>query len=211
MRRALPLVLLISALVAARASAQSPPPAAGSRSATQRFFAGLALNATQLDAPRLNPEAENGVGATILAGYAFSDRVSAIGGLTASNMNGNDGSYSLLHLDIGARYHFANPAKPLVPFIDVTMARRSATRTDIILTDGDTTYGGQLKMSGVGFTVGGGFNYFVRPKVAVSVGMNWADGEFTDLAFGGTETPELHASGATRRFNIGLVWFFPRG
>jgi outer membrane protein W len=207
MRRALPLSLLISAFIAIPAGAQS-----GALSATQRYFAGMALNATHMNAPRVNPDAEFGVGATFLGGVSVSDRVSAIGGLTASNMNGKDESYSLLHLDLGARYHFANPARRIVPFIDVGGARRTATRNDVILTGNDNvTHGGQVKMSGVGFTVGGGFNYFARPKVAVSVGVTRAIGEFSDLEFGGEPTPDLQVPANTTRLNVGVLWFFPKG
>jgi hypothetical protein len=204
MRRVPLLGLLVSALVVARASAQT----AGARSTTQRFFAGLALNATRLDAPKLNDDAEYGGGATIIAGYGFSDRGSAVFGLTASDMRGKDDAYSLLHLDIGMRYHFANASRPLVPFVDVGMARRSATRTDIILTGSDNvSHGGQLKMSGTGFTVGGGVNYYVRPRVAVSTAVNVAVGDFTDLKFTDESQPILSFSGTTTRFNLGVVWF----
>jgi outer membrane protein W len=134
--------------------------------------------------------------------------VSGFVGLTASDMNGKGDKYSFLHLDLGVRYHFANASKPFVPFVDVGVARRSATRNDIILTGPDgVSHGGQLKMSGAGFTVGGGFNYFVRPKVAVSTAVNWAMGDFTDLKFG-EESPHILAfSGTTARLNVGVVWF----
>ncbi len=50
---------------------------------------------------------------------------------SASSMDSGDGDYILTHGEIGARYHFANPARRWIPYLDAGVGGRTATQEDV--------------------------------------------------------------------------------
>src|SRR5262245_14605662 len=196
-------VAIGASLVAAPLAAQQPEPHlasafrsgpvaltrqanGNSRSSSEKFFASLSLNGSAFTADDLSDETDSGGGVTLELGYGFTPRWSLfVEGAAATMSDRSGGDYILSHFDIGARYTFANRASAWSPFIDAAFTGRAAGQENITIIDNDgRTFSGDLEVSGVGFSVGGGLNYFFNPRWAVTTALKWTTGEFTTIKFG---------------------------
>ena len=71
----------------------------------------------------------------------------------------------------------------------------------------DDIYSGDLEMSGVGVSFGGGFHYFFNPKWALTTSLKWTTGEFSTVKFGSVSVNDLELDATSRRFSLGVSWF----
>ena len=199
------------ALAGRSASAQSVS-ASPLRSATNRFFIGLALNGSAIQGDDLTDGAESGGGLGMQLGYAFTPKFALFVDGAAASMSPEAGdSYGLGHFDIGARWQFSNPSRALAPFVDVALTGRAAVQEDVTLYDDfGNSETGDLSVSGAGFSFGGGLNYHVTPRFALTTGLRWTVGELSQVKFNNVSVDGLELDATTTRFNLGFVWY-PRG
>jgi opacity protein-like surface antigen len=205
-------VACLVALTGQSASAQSTS-AAPLRSATNKFFFGVALNGSAIQSDDItDSDVESGGGLEMQLGYAFTPKFALFLDGTGANMSPDVGdSYGLGHFDIGARWQFSNPSRALVPFVDVALTGRAAVQQDVMLSDEfGNSETGDLSVSGAGFTFGGGLNYHVSPRFALTTGLRWTVGEFSQVKFNNVSVDGLEVDATTTRFNLGFVWY-PRG
>jgi hypothetical protein len=178
------------------------------RSTTEKFFASFALNgaAIRLDDLDGGDGSESGGGASLQLGYGFNRRFAmfidgATAVLPANDSNGSD--FTLNHVDIGARYSFANPAKAFVPYIEAALTGRGVRRDDVPF----GTTRGDVEYSGGAFTLGGGFNYFFNRSWAFMTALKVTTGEFSTVKFESVSVDNLDIDATTTRLNFGVSWF----
>ena len=61
-------------------------------------------------------------------------------------------------------------------------------------------------MSGVGFTFGGGVQYYVAPVLALGAGVRWTVGEFDTVKFNGMTVDGFKLDATSTRLNLGVTW-----
>lgn len=185
--------------------------AAAQKSNTSGFMLNLHANGTSVTRPEIQGEksdAESGGGYGARIGWGFTPKLTAFIGLDAAVLkfkgpNAPEGDYALGHFDLGLTYNFAGSSKQLVPYLEGAVSSRAiAFEADL---------GGGTKenweQSGIGFSLGGGINYFFSRPWALNVGVLFTAGSFDDGKFGGTEVPETGGSANTLRVNLGVTWY----
>ena len=179
------------------------------RSNTTGLMLNAHLNGSSLKAEDADMESGGGFGARV--GWGFTPMVTAFIGLDAARMKSNelDANYGLGQVDIGAQLNFASSARAWRPFAEAALTGRGVAMDDVLVVDenGDV-YSGKYEDSGVGFTLGGGVQYFFSAPWALSTGLSYTFGKFDNPKFDGDEISGVEswaASGA--RFNIGMSWY----
>jgi hypothetical protein len=174
-------------------------PSIGERSHSSGFFLGAGLEGNGLATNEAGSTTESGSGAGLILGYGFSQRWSMYGNLSGAVMNDPDGgTYSLAHLDIGARVHFRTGPNVVVPFIQFGLTGR-AVSADV---GGSTVTG-----SGGGVVFGGGINAYFTPAVAFSGAVTWTVGNFDDFRVDNSSIGNYSVNATTARLHLGIVWF----
>jgi hypothetical protein len=205
------IALAAAVLIAGTASAQATGGAV--RSSTSKLFLGAALNGSSIKFEGDGSETRTGGGISLQLGYGFTPKfalfVEAAGGPIEPE-EGDDGSYTLGHFDIGARYHFSNPSRKLAPYLEAALTGRSLMATDVDF-DGDPgTAPSEVTFSGAGFSFGGGLLYFFNPKWAFNGGLKWTTGEFSTIKVDNVSVTGFEADATSARVNLGITWF-PKG
>jgi hypothetical protein len=153
---------------------------------------------------------ESGGGGGLTLGWGVSRRVALFlrGDLATMKINNPDfeGDYGLIMIDLGARVGFGGPEKRFVPYLVGALTGMTAAATIQVSPVLET----EAKLTGGGLSLGGGFQYYFRPSVALDTQLLLSSGVFTKFELGtmSTEIDELDASAG--RLNIGLT-FYPRG
>ena len=197
------IALAAAVLFASTASAQAT---ARPRASTSKFFVGLGLNGSAIKFENAT-EGENGSGATLQLGYGFTPKFAMFFEGTGAALN-TDEPMALGHFDVGARYHFTNPSRAFVPFLEVALTGRAMMQENVSF-DGGTTVN-DFALAGGGFSFGGGLLYFMNPKWALNTGLKWTAGRFTDAKYGNVTMTGFESDATTARFNVGVTWF-PKG
>ena len=177
------------------ASAQAPI----LRSRSSGFFIGLGAEGNGLTTTQNGSETESGSGAGVVLGYGFSPQWSLYGQLSGAEMNASGGgTYSLAHLDLGARVHFRTGPNTVVPFLQFGLAGRAMSEE----VDGSTVTG-----NGGGFSFGGGINAHFTPSVALSAAATWTIGTFDHFQVDNFSVGGTSVNATTARLHLGLLWF----
>jgi len=189
--------------------AQQFPSLAFTRSNTARYFFGLALDNTSLSGNATNGRTYSGGGLSGDLGYGFTPEFAAfIDGSAAILRRGGTGRGYAAHVDIGLRYHFANPARRFVPFAELALTQRALIFVNILQPQSQTDIeAGSGTISGVALTVGAGGLYFVHPRWALRGGARFTTGsiEIATAENGGETVAPLNAQSV--RFSLGVSWF----
>ncbi len=191
--------LLAALLLGASAVSVEAQGSAGAKG----FFLGAALNGSSLTADDLNEESESGGGLLLQLGWGFNPNLALFLEGSAASMSSEGESWILSHGDLGLRYHFAAPGRRFVPFVDGAFTSWSGTEDDADL-GGEV---GDLEISGVGFSFGGGFLYFFTPRVALNTQLKYTKGEFNEIRFANVTVDGFDVDASSGRFNVGITWF----
>lgn len=187
------------------ALAQSAVTSTAPASSSKGFFLGGHLNGSSVTADDLSEDARSGGGAGLHLGWGFTPRLALFSELTVASLDDEEGgTVGFGHFDIGVRYAFTSPTRRLVPSIEAAITGRSLAQDDSDLGDGTT---GDVSLSGAGFTIGGGVQYYVRPTVALGAAIKWTGGKFSKAEVDGTEIDDLDIDATSARFNIGVTWY----
>lgn len=187
-------------LVAAPAAAQSTATPVSSH---KGFFLGAHLNNSSVSSDDLFEDSENGGGAGIQLGWGFTPRLSLFGEATVARLSDSEGDAGFSHVDIGVRYAWTG-ARKWVPSLEAAFTGRGIASDDVELEPGVV---GDLRITGAGFTLGGGVQYFFTPKFAVGAQLKWTGGKFDKYEFDGEEVDGLDADATSTRVNIGVTWY----
>jgi len=159
---------------------------------------GAHLNGSALDGDDFD-EMESGGGLGLLVGYGFNRMFTLYLQADGASMDAPDmdDAYSLGQGDLGLRLHFGDPTRSAIFYLDGAFTAWLA-RYDILGSDMDVT--------GTGFTLGGGLEYFFSPGFALDVGLKFTVGNFDEVSYeGDSESMDLDAN--STRFNLGVSWY----
>ncbi len=208
--RILPTTLATAVLCvsAATASAQL--------STTRGFHMGFQLQAAALSVE--GGDADTGGGAQLMAGYGFNRIVTGFVGIAGASVNAVNqpnvaGVWETVHVDLGARFHFANTLRRWVPYLEAALSAR-AMRVGGADVDGEELID-NITRSGGALTLGAGMAVFLSEQFALDFGLDISSGEFTDISGdyrllrGGRYTISgLDIDATSSRFGFGFQYWF---
>jgi hypothetical protein len=186
-------------------------PSYAQKSNTSGFMANIRLNSvsvTRPNGPDDQFDAEAGGGAGVRLGWGFSRNFTILVGLDAAKIDFKegeaDGDYSAGHFDIAVQYHFANPERKLVPYIEAGLTGL-ALASELEGAGGGSA--GEFTQGGSGGTLGAGLNYFMTRSTALHLSLNFAAVEFENVEIGGTAVADSGGDAASVRLNFGVTFY----
>ncbi len=183
------------------------PPLAGQKSTTRGLNLGFHLQAASLSVQ--DGKSDGGGGAGFRLGYGLNRIVTLyleIDGITVDSEGSDEfqGTWSLGHADLGARFHFANTLRSWVPYLEVAIGGRGASVSDA-RSDGNDV--GDIKFSGGSFSFGGGLYLYFKQTLAADIGLKFSGGKFTEVDLGPISLNNLDIDANSTRFKVGIVWW----
>jgi hypothetical protein len=169
------------------------------RSHSSGFFIGIGAEDAGLSNTSGGPT-DNGSGGAVIVGYGFNQRWALYGDVADATMNAADGSgtYSLSHVDLGARVHFRAGPNVVVPFLQFGLTGRQVS---------ETVNGSNYTGTGGGVTFGAGLNVHFTPGFALSGSISWAAGNFNDFRVDNYSVGNYSVDAMTARLHLGVIWF----
>jgi hypothetical protein len=168
------------------------------KSHSSGFFIGLGAEGNGLTTSQ-GSAVESGGGTGLIVGYGFDRRWALYGDLSGAVMNAADGgTYSLGHLDLGARVHFRTGPNVVVPFLQFGLVGRTIAAT---------VNGDNVSFTGGGVSFGGGFNAHFTSSVALSTAVTWSVGTFNNFQIDNVAVGGLSLDATTARLHLGIIWF----
>lgn len=147
-------------------------------------------------------DAETGSGAGIALGYGLSQLVTLYAEVTGASVDmlALNASYTLAHVDLGARFNFGGRGSRLRPYAQAALTGVGA---------GLDIAGDAFTITGSGLTVGGGVAFFLLRQLALDAGVKWTFGSFDQAEYRGAKQ-DIDVSATSSRFNIGVAWWMGR-
>lgn len=177
------------------------------RSNTAKLSFTFGINGTAISSEDLDNARRSGPGLHLGAGYGFSSRFAVFIDAAGANIQSEDDDYMLSHVDLGLRFHFANPNRAFIPYLEGAFTGRAAAFDDQTIEGNDDI---DVEASGGGFTLGGGILYFFNPRWAFNAHVKWTTGEFSRVRVENVTVDGFDIDAKTTRLGIGLSWF-PQG
>lgn len=185
-----------------------PSAASGQVSTTRGWSFGLFLQGAGLTVEG-SDEAAASAGAGFRIGYGINRRFTIFVRGDGSKPDVNDasieGQWNLGHGEIGARFHFANSLRRVVPFLEAAVGARAVS------VDGPTVEGSEtdeeLTFSGSAFSFGGGMGVHFSESWALDLGLVWSGGEFSQIDVGAVSVSGFDLDATSARLNLGIVWW----
>lgn len=165
----------------------------------------LAGNSIKWDVEGEDTERESGGGLGLGLGYGFGERFALVINLDAASVSSDDADagdedLALAHFDIGGRLNFGSTASAIRPYVNVAISGVAEGTTS-----GDEDE--NVTISGGGYTLGGGLQYFFSPRFALDAALQGTFGEFTKIQVG-DESADLDEDFKfnTARLQLGVSW-----
>lgn len=197
---ALALALALAGLLALPASV------AAQASTTRGFNAALYLQGASLTVEGGDPG--NGEGAGLRLGYGINRTVTLFVRVDGSSTDVEDadieGTWSLIHGELGARFHFANSLRRWVPWVEAAAGGRSVTVKEAEVQGEDQ---GEVSFNGGAFSLGGGIDVYFSERWALDLGLAWTSGEFNEIEVGAVSVGGLDLDARSFRLNLGVAWW----
>jgi opacity protein-like surface antigen len=166
----------------------------------------LAGNSIKWDVEGEDTETETGGGLGLGLGYGFGERFALVVNLDAASVKsdeddaGDAEDLALAHFDIGGRLNFGSTASAIRPYVNVAFSGVAEGTTN---EDEDEN----ITISGGGYTLGGGLQYFFSPRFALDAALQGTFGEFTKIQVGDeSEDFDEDIKFTTARLQLGLTW-----
>lgn len=184
------------------------PSAGEAQSSTTRGWSfGLYLQGASLSVEGGDPGGGGGGGLRV--GYGINRTVTLFVRGDASQTDVEDasieGQWALAHGEIGARFHFANSLRRVVPFLEVAAGGRAVT-VDAARVEGEDQ-DESVTFNGGALSLGGGLGVHFSQSWALDLGLAWTTGEFTEIEVGPVSVGGLDLDAKSFRFNLGMVWW----
>lgn len=180
----------------------------GQVSTTRGFHLGFHVQGASLSVEGDDTPDEGG-GAGIRVGYGinrivtlFADVDGAV--ITVEGAENLSGDWGMAHVDLGARFHFANSLRRWVPFLDVAVGFRSVGVDDALINNETLE---SVSFNGGSFSIGGGLAVYFTETLALDLAARFTAGEFTEIEVGALSLGNLDIDANSGRFNLGLVWW----
>ncbi len=182
-------------------------PASAQESTTRGLNLGIHISGQSLT-PEDGDRANAG-GAGIVAGYGFNRSLALFLQLDAGEFDVDtavvEGTWTMGHIDLGLRYHFANSLRSWVPYLQAALSARfvnveNGVINQVTQTEDVTTTGGAL-------TLGGGIMFYFNETFAADIQLLGSGGRFTEVRVGNTTQGGLEVDATSGRFNLGVSWW----
>jgi opacity protein-like surface antigen len=195
----LPSFLLVLLLTAA--------PAAAQLSTTRGLTLGLHLSGASLVVE--GEDRNEGGGLGLRVGYGLSRIVTLFlqvdgAQVEVPSSDALQGEWSMGHVELGARFHFASTLRRWVPYLQAALAGRVVGVEDAVLNEEPVE---DVSFNGGGFSVGGGLSFYLRETLALDLHLMWTGGEFTEIEVGNQSVSGLDIDAQSTRLNLGLAWW----
>ena len=185
----------------------APDAGAAQTSTTRGWSFGLYLQGASLSVEGGDPGSGGGGGLRV--GYGLNRTVTIFvrgdGSKTDVEDASIEGQWTLGHGELGARFHFANSLRRVVPFLEVAAGARTVS-VDAARVEGEDQ-DEAITFSGGAFSLGGGMGVHFNQSWALDVGLAWTTGEFTEIQAGPISVGGLDLDAKSFRFNLGVVWW----
>lgn len=188
--------------------ALSPVVAAAQLSTSRGLSLGLHALGTSLTVEGGDENTGGGLGLRV--GYGFNRRLTGFVNLDGSTVQipqSNSlvaGDWSLMHAEVGARFHFANSLRRWVPYVETSIGARSVSIDNASVNNAPA---GKVSFNGPALSVGTGLSVFVNRKWALDANLRWTGGTFTEIDQGNIALRNLDIEAASFRFGAGVVWW----
>jgi len=194
--------LIAAALLAGTALAAGDLDAQVSKNSGFLLNLHLAGNSTTWDLPDTENETATGGGLGLGLGYGFGERFALVVNLDAANVkfdnDEDDGEHALVHFDLGGRLNFGSTASAVRPYVNAFISG---------VAEGEGEGDEAVIISGGGFSVGGGLQYFFSPSFALDAALQTSFGEFTQIQVGDESTEiDEDFKFRTARLQLGVTW-----
>ncbi|NRB47793.1 MAG: hypothetical protein HRU41_08960 [Saprospiraceae bacterium] len=184
------------------------------KSSTKGFSANVSLvlgswNSESTFMGDLDDIEPSGVGYSLKAAYGINQNIEVLFSYSkvgfVQELDWDD--YQLTTVDVGGRYNFGATLRWFRPFLEGAISFNNLL-IDPITFDGNTLF--ELKSSGVGAAVGGGFHIFIIPNLSFNADGRIGFGNFGSTSLSGTDVGDLGETldFTTVRFHFGLTYFF---
>jgi len=156
------------------------------------------------DAP-LNTTLGGGLG--VMAGYELNRAVTAFASLDVAKQNSGvnwmEGSFGLVHAEMGVRVELSQTNPQSVPYLLAALGRR-AIGARVYSFDDDEVY--DVSFTGMMLSVGGGLQYALSPKFSLDGGVEFGVGTFDHYDVDGDIGTVSANTSTSIRVRAGVVW-----
>ena len=182
--------------------------AQGTQSAASKLTFGITSGTASIDASDDIAKTKMGIGYGISAGYDVLPALRLTAGVDMAKVDideeGATGDIGLTQLDFGARYSFLNVSQKFTPFVNASLTRRSFG-ADMPIGEGGEEL--EVIFSGMGYTLGGGADYTLNPKLSLMGNVKYTLGSFSKVEVDGeSEDLDENIDANGMRINVGLTW-----
>ena len=148
-------------------------------------------------------------GGGIRVGYGVNRRFTLFLQLDGAQFDVNEseqveGQWTMGHVDLGARFHFANSLRSWVPYLQAAITPRVVEVADALV---DGSESPDISFNGGAFSVGGGLMVYFTETLALDVQLTWSGGEFTEIDVGAVSVGSLDIDAQSTRFSVGVAWW----
>ncbi|HSH76229.1 MAG TPA: hypothetical protein VLA09_11140, partial [Longimicrobiales bacterium] len=141
-------------------------------------------------------------------GYGFNRTVELFLQLDGAEFDVDDaevrGRWTMAHVDLGVRFHFADPVRSWVPYLQAALGAR-AVAVDNPVVQGQSE--ADVSFSGGAFSLGGGIMFYFNRSLAADLQLLWTGGEFTEITVRNVTVSGLEIDAQSSRLNIGISWW----
>lgn len=192
---------------AAASVALLPSLVSAQESTTRGFNLGLHLSGASLAVEDQDRNDAGGAGITV--GYGLNRNVTLLLQLDGARFDEQStglvtGDWTMGHVDLGVRYHFANSLRRWVPYLQGALTYRAVSVSEPVV-EGDQV--DEVEISGGGLTLGGGIDIYLNETFALDVQLLWTGGEFSTIRVNNTSRSGFDFDATSGRFNVGVSWW----
>jgi len=197
----------LAALLSGLALLLQADPALAQRSTTRGLDLGLHLTGSSLTVED-DDGRDDGAGVGIHVGYGINRTVMVFLQIDGAGFMVEDGTiegdWTMAHLDLGARFHFANTLRRWVPYLQAALSGRSVGVSDA--TVGDDT-DAEVSFSGGGLSGGGGLLVYFNETFAADVQLMLTGGQFTEIQVNNVTVSGFEIDATSSRLSLGISWW----
>jgi hypothetical protein len=182
--------------------------ATAQESTTRGFNVGLHMSGQGLNVEN-DDENRGAGGAGLVVGYGFNRIIEAFLQIDGAQFDVEnaavEGDWTMAHLDLGARFHFANSLRSWVPYLLAAFSGRAVSVKDGRLNQ--TTQAEEITFSGGAFTLGGGIMFYFNESWAADLQLLGSGGRFTEVRADDVTFGNQDIDASSGRFNLGVSWW----
>jgi len=200
-------IALSAAFLSLTLGAMVTPARAAAQASTTRGFnlAGHFLGAS-LEVE--DQDRREGGGGGLLLGYGFNRSFQLFLQLDGAEFDIEntdvDGRWTMGHVDLGLRYHFANSLRRWVPYVQGAFTARGVSVENATVQGNPAA---DVGFFGGGFTFGGGLMIYFSETVAADIQLAFTGGEFTEIKVNNVTVSGLELDAQSARFDLGVSWW----